>query len=298
LALIRPAPLARVISGWPPPGWRLVVCDVGQGDALVLSAGPGAAVVVDTGPEPRAVDRCLRRLGVVRIPLLVLTHFHADHVAGLSGALRGRAVGAIETTPLRDPPDQAESVRRRAGAAHIPMITAAPGERRRVGSLSWEVLWPPPTAVRSAEGQSAPASPAEGRGAAGPPALRQSVAGPPVEGPNDASVTILVRTAGLTFLLLGDLEPPAQSALLAAHPALPEVDVLKVAHHGSAYQDPGLLRRVSPRLALISCGADNPYGHPSPRTVAALRAQGAAVLRTDSAGPIAITGPDLRAAVR
>ncbi len=278
LVLIRPAPLARVISGWPPPGWRLVVCDVGQGDALVLSAGPGAAVVVDTGPEPRAVDRCLRRLGVVRIPLLVLTHFHADHVAGLSGALRGRAVGAIETTPLRDPPDQAESVRRRAGAAHIPVITAAPGERRRVGSLSWEVLWPPPTAVRSAE--------------------RQGAAVPPVEGPNDASVTLLVRTAGLTFLLLGDLEPPAQSALLAAHPTLSEVDVLKVAHHGSAYQDPGLLRRVSPRLALISCGADNPYGHPSPRTVAALRAQGAAVLRTDSAGPIAITGPDLRAAVR
>ncbi|KAK1186017.1 ComEC/Rec2 family competence protein [Streptomyces sp. NBS 14/10] len=298
LVLIRPAPLARVISGWPPPGWRLVVCDVGQGDALVLSAGPGTAVVVDTGPEPRAVDRCLRRLGVVRIPLLVLTHFHADHVAGLSGALRGRAVGAIETTPLRDPPDQAESVRRRAGAAHIPVITAAPGERRRVGSLSWEVLWPPPTAVRAAEGQGAPAPPAEGRGAAVSSALGQGETGPPVEGPNDASVTLLVRTAGLTFLLLGDLEPPAQSALLAAHPTLSEVDVLKVAHHGSAYQDPGLLRRVSPRLALISCGADNPYGHPSPRTVAALRAQGAAVLRTDSAGPIAITGPDLRAAVR
>ncbi|MDX3224264.1 ComEC/Rec2 family competence protein [Streptomyces sp. ME19-01-6] len=278
LALIRPAPLARVITGWPPPGWRLVVCDVGQGDALVLSAGPGTAVVVDTGPEPRAVDRCLRTLGVVRIPLLVLTHFHADHVAGLSGVLRGRAVGAIETTPLRDPPDQAESVRRRAGAAHVPMITAGPGERRRVGPLSWEVLWPPPTAVSTAEGPDTVA--------------------PPVEGPNDASVTLLVHTAGLTFLLLGDLEPPAQSALLAAHPALPEVDVLKVAHHGSAYQDPGLLRRASPRLALISCGADNPYGHPSPRTVTALRARGAAVLRTDSAGPIAITGPDLRAAVR
>ncbi|MER7788028.1 ComEC/Rec2 family competence protein [Streptomyces sp. NPDC097640] len=278
LALVRPAPLTRVITGWPPPGWRMVACDVGQGDALVLSAGPGAAVVVDTGPEPRAVDRCLRTLGVVRIPLLVLTHFHADHVAGLSGALRGRAVGAIETTPLRDPPDQAESVLRRAEAAHIPVITAVPGERRRVGPLSWEVLWPPPAAGPHTEGPGAGT--------------------PPAEGPNDASVTLLVRTAGLTFLLLGDLEPPAQSALLAAHPTLPEVDVLKVAHHGSAYQDPRLLRRLSPRLALISCGADNPYGHPSPRTMAALRAQGAAVLRTDSAGPIAVTGPDLRAAVR
>ncbi|MER6140280.1 ComEC/Rec2 family competence protein [Streptomyces sparsogenes] len=285
LALLHPAPLVRVITGWPPPGWRMVVCDVGQGDALVLSAGPGTAVVVDTGPEPRAVDRCLRALGVVRVPLLVLTHFHADHVAGLSGAVRGRAVGAIETTPLRDPPEQAESVRRRAEAAHIPVITATPGERRRVGSLSWEVLWPPPPA-----GPTAPAMPTRPTGPTTPVA-------PGVEGPNDASVTLLVRTAGLTFLLLGDLEPPAQSALLAAHPALPEVDVLKVAHHGSAYQDPRLLRRLSPRLALISCGTDNPYGHPSPRTVATLRAQGAAVLRTDSSGPIAITGPDLGAAV-
>ncbi|CAM5412853.1 hypothetical protein SANTM175S_08723 [Streptomyces antimycoticus] len=116
------------------------------------------------------------------------------------------------------------------------------------------------------------------------------------EGPNDASVTLLVRTAGLTLLLLGDLEAPAQQALRTAHPALPEVDVLKGAHHGSAYQDPQLLRGLSPRLALISCGADNPYGHPSPRTIASLRAQGAAVLRTDTDGPIAvIRDPGLRA---
>ncbi|MET7761687.1 ComEC/Rec2 family competence protein [Streptomyces sp. NPDC005393] len=202
LAIVRPAPLARVITGWPPHGWRMVACDVGQGDALVLAAGPGTAVVVDTGPEPAAVDRCLRTLGVVRIPLLILTHFHADHVAGLTGAMHGRAVGAIETTSLQEPPGQAEFVRRRAGAAHIPVVEAAPGERRHLGPLSWEVLWPAPSPALTAE-----------------------------EGPNDASVTLLVHTAGLTLLLLGDLEPPAQQALLAAHPTLPEVDVLKVAHH-------------------------------------------------------------------
>lgn len=72
--------------------------------------------------------------------------------------------------------------------------------------------------------------------------------------------------------------------------ALPPVDVLKVAHHGSAYQDPVLLSRVAPRLALISCGEDNQYGHPSARTVAALRAGGAAVLRTDRDGTLAVTG--------
>ncbi|MFC5143809.1 ComEC/Rec2 family competence protein [Streptomyces aureoversilis] len=262
VAVVRPAPLTRAVTGWPPPGWRLVACDVGQGDALVLAAGEGSAVVVDTGPEPRAVDRCLRALGVDRVPLVLLSHFHADHVDGLPGVLRGRAVGAVETTWLAEPPGRAAFVRREAGRAHVPVTTARPGERGRLGELEWEVLWPPP---------------------AGTSAVAE-------EGPNDASVTLLVRSGGLTALLLGDLEPPAQQALAEAHPGLPTVDVLKVAHHGSAHQDPQLIRRLRPRLAVVSAGAGNPYGHPSPRTLAALREQGAAVVRTDADGPVAVTG--------
>ncbi len=275
LAVVRPAPLARVITGWPPPGWRMVMCDVGQGDAMVLAAGDGTGVVVDAGPDPALVDGCLRALGVTRVPLVVLTHFHADHVAGLPGVLRGRSVGGIETTALEEPADQAESVRRQAAARRIPLRHAVAGEVRRAGSLSWQVVWPPARPSASA----VPGSPAPG-----PPASEQ--------GPNDASVTLLVRTAGLRLLLLGDLEPPAQQEL-ARSPvaaALEGVDVLKVAHHGSAHQDPGLLRKVAPRLALISCGADNTYGHPAPGTLAALRAQGAMVLRTDRDGALAVTG--------
>ncbi|CAM5548689.1 ComEC/Rec2 family competence protein [Streptomyces abikoensis] len=262
VAVVRPAPLNRAVTGWPPPGWRLAVCDVGQGDALVLAAGEGSAVVVDAGPEPRAVDRCLSALGVERIPLVLLSHFHADHVDGLPGVLRGRAVGGIETTPFAEPAGQAAFVRREAGRAHVPVTEAGAGERRRLGELEWEVLWPPP---------------------AGTSAVAE-------EGPNDASVTLLVRSAGLTALLLGDLEPPAQEALREAHPELRAVDVLKVAHHGSAHQDPHLIRALRPRLAVVSAGAGNPYGHPSPRTLGALRQQGAAVLRTDTDGPVAVTG--------
>ncbi|MYW65657.1 MBL fold metallo-hydrolase [Streptomyces sp. SID8379] len=264
LLVVQPAPLARVITGWPPPGWRLVMCDVGQGDALVLAAGSGAGVVVDAGPDPVLVDRCLRSLGVTRIPLVLLTHFHADHVAGLSGVLRGRSVGAIETTGFEEPVDQVAFVRGLAKEHGIPMVRAAAGERRRSGPLDWEVLWPLP----------------------GPE--------PAPDGPNDASVTLLVRTGGLTLLLLGDLEPAAQRALsrTGAGARLPAVDVLKVAHHGSAYQDPELLRRAAPRLALISVGADNPYGHPAPRTLAALRSRGTAVLRTDRDGAVAVVSGD------
>ncbi|MFI9171187.1 ComEC/Rec2 family competence protein [Streptomyces lincolnensis] len=271
LVMVQPPPLTRVITGWPPPGWRLAMCDVGQGDAAVLAAGEGTGVVVDAGPDPQLVDHCLRTLGITRIPLVVLTHFHADHVAGLPGVLRGRSVGAIETTGFEGPADQAEFVRREAAARSVPVTSALAGERRRSGELSWEVLWPP-------------TDPA-----------------PVPEGPNDASVAMLVRSGGLRFLLLGDLEPPAQQALLRspAGPRLGGVDVLKVAHHGSAYQDPELIRWVAPRLALISTGADNTYGHPAPSTVAALRAGGAVVLRTDRDGALAVAGTgggDLRVA--
>lgn len=261
LVVVRPPPLTRVITGWPPPGWRFAMCDVGQGDATVLAAGEGSGVVVDAGPDPRLVDHCLRALGITRIPLVVLTHFHADHVAGLPGVLRGRSVGAIETTGFEEPADQVASVRREAAARHIPVTRAVAGERRRVGALSWQVLWPPPDPA------------------------------PEPDGPNDASVALLVRSAGLRLLLLGDLEPPAQQALSRSPEGalLRGVDVLKVAHHGSAYQDPELIRRVAPRIALISVGADNTYGHPAPSTVEALRAEGAVVLRTDRDGALAVT---------
>ncbi|MGV9264413.1 ComEC/Rec2 family competence protein [Kitasatospora sp. NPDC003701] len=266
--LLRPPVLTRLATGWPPPGWRLVMCDVGQGDMLVLPVAPDgaavadSAVVVDAGPDPQAADRCLRDLGITRIPLLLVTHFHADHVEGVPGVLRGRAVGAVEGTSVNDPPGEAARVSGWAAAAGVPLLRARRGERRSAGpGLSWQVLWP--------------------------------VADLPAEAPgaNNASVALLVTLAGgLRLALLGDLEPPAQSALLGRWGGGVTVDVLKVAHHGSAHQDWDLATALRPRLALISCGEGNPYGHPSARTVDRLRSLGATVLRTDRSGDIAVIG--------
>ncbi len=248
--------------GWPPQGWVLVACDVGQGDGLVLNAGEGRAVVVDTGPDPRAMDRCLAGLGVQEIPLVVLTHFHADHVDGLPGVLAGRPVGEVEVTARADPLSGAQEVLAEA-AGRVPVRVPSYGETRTVGDLTLQVLGPVPGTPTHESG--------EGDGS----------------GPNNASVVLLVEVHGVRLLLAGDVEPEAQRALARAWPGL-RVDVLKVPHHGSRHQELGWLLGLGARLAVVSVGADNDYGHPSPDTLAPLEAAGVRVLRTDVDGAVAV----------
>jgi competence protein ComEC len=259
VVLLRPLPT----PGWPPAGWVLVACDVGQGDGLVLRAGKATGVVVDTGPDPRAMDRCLDRLGIDRVPVLVLTHFHADHVDGLPGVLGGRSVGEVDVTATQDPAYGADEVAHEVREAHVPERVPVLGEVRRAGAVSWRVVGPVTTPSAVGHGE-------EG-----------SLA-------NNASLVLLVRVQGIDILMSGDMEPEAQRALAAAVPDL-HADVLKVPHHGSRYQDPALLAGLGARLAVISVGADNDYGHPAAATVAMLRAAGMRVERTDLDGDVAVT---------
>lgn len=246
--------------GWPPKGWVLAACDVGQGDGLVLRAGPGSAVVVDAGPDPKAMGACLDRLEVTSVPLLVLTHFDADHVTGVPGVFDGRQVGAVEGTSLLEPAGGVRSVDEASGGAPG---TAAYGETRTVGDVTIQTVWPRPGST-SDPGESAP---------------------------NNASVVLVAEVGGVRLLLTGDVEPSAQSALVRDLAGL-RVDVLKVPHHGSRYQDLDWLTSLGARLAVVSVGADNPYGHPAPGVLAALAAAGVRTWRTDASGDVVVVVRD------
>ncbi len=257
-ALIIQIPVRSATSGWPPAGEVFVACDVGQGDALVLPAGPGSAVVIDTGPDPVLVDRCLRDQRVSDIPLLVLTHDHADHIGGIAGVLHGRRVGRVITGPLAEPEFGARLV---AGALRPRQLQAEPapvGLRLQVGDVALEVLGPP-HAFRGTRSD-----------------------------PNNSSLVLRAESHGVRILLPGDAEIEAQQQLLAVEAHI-GADVLKVPHHGSAYSDHSFLAAVHARLAIISVGSHNDYGQPAPSLLAELDRLGLLVRRTDRDGDVAVT---------
>jgi competence protein ComEC len=202
---------------------------------------------------------------------VVISHFHADHVDGLPGVLSGRRVGLVETSPLPDPDGGARLVDSVAERAGVPVRTVEYGETTEVGPVRWQVLAPVRPTYADSE------SP-----------------------PNDASVVLLVEVRGVRLLLMGDEERPSQADLRRTTTEL-RADVLKVAHHGSSKQDEDLVRSLGARLAVISAGVDNDYGHPAPATLHLLREAGMQVRRTDLEGDVAVVVDEdgsLRSATR
>jgi competence protein ComEC len=263
-------PIRVAAPGWPPDGWALVACDVGQGDALVLATGDaGRAVVVDAGPEAAPLTGCLDRLDVSRVPLVVLSHLHADHIGGLDAVLDDRVVGAVGVSRARSPRWAWEEVRRKTQDAGVPVVQLAAGQRLVWSELVIEVLAPDAKEVM-------PAAESDGTEI------------------NNASLVLRAVTPAGRVLLSGDVELAAQARLLDGRMDL-SADVIKVPHHGSRYTSPELFAAVRPRIAVVSVGSGNRYGHPSSVTLRLLARTGTLVVRTDTGGDTAVvasaTGP-------
>lgn len=252
-------PTRILAPGWPVDDWFLTACEVGQGDAMVLSTGePGTAVVIDTGPDPTLVEACLDRLKVGTVPLLLLTHLHADHIDGLSGVLQDRIVGALAVGPGREPTTAWNDVRSSAADHAVPMLEVRPGMQWASGELTLTVLAP-----------------------------RKEFTGTESD-PNNDSLVVMAERDGHRILMTGDIEIEAQQALLNSGADL-HADVLKVPHHGSAKLLDRFVRAVAPTVAVIGVGVDNDYGHPSRQALDLLNRNGVrSILRTDQQGDVSV----------
>jgi competence protein ComEC len=251
------------IQRWPAGDWQVAQCDVGQGDSLVVNLGAHRAIVIDVGPDSIAVDKCLKNLGIKEIPLLILSHFHADHVAGLPGLLKGRKLHQVWISNNLEPEPQSRVALNLLRKSQI--VTVQKGLTAQVGEVRLKVLWPEATTRLFEE------LPGEGSAI------------------NNSSIAVIAQTSDWSLFSAGDLEPPAQHELINF---VGPVDIYKLSHHGSKYQDEGLMKVLSPQIALISVGAKNPYGHPAQESIDSLTRLGTQVFRTDTDGAIAITAKD------
>jgi len=257
--------LAIVVVHRPAEIPRLTVLDVGQGDAILLEGSRGGRLLIDGGPDPGRLLIALEEHLPPwdrRLDLVILSHPHEDHAAGLAALLDRYAVRRVLEPGMIGPGPGYAALNAELIARNIARGTLATGDRLSVDDVQLRVLWPDPGSV--------PERPPDGG-----------------TGINNVSIVLLGEVEGHRILLAGDIEEGIDPTLLAR--GMPSVEVLKVAHHGSrtSSTEP-FLAATRPQVAVISAGRGNPYGHPAPATVDRLRAAGAHVFRTDDDGSVTV----------
>lgn len=240
---------------------ELWLIDVGQGDAVLLRDGE-RALLVDGGGWRRgdAAARILlpvmSSLGIRRLQAVLISHGDIDHCGGARDLLRYLPVEELWTGPLATPQGCMAQALATAGPRWRPKWT---GDVESLGRWRLRVLHPGP--------------------------------GEPQQG-NESSVVLQATVHGRRILLTGDIEGRSEGRLLAGQVDAVEGQILKVAHHGSKTSTgAAFVQRVAPRLALVSAGVDNTYGHPAPSVIERLRGSGAVVLRTDLSGMVQLRFP-------
>lgn len=229
--------------------------DVGQGDAILL-VDQNDTMLIDGGTPDKGDDivRYLKSLGITQLDYVVATHNHNDHAGGLTDVVSQLEVSNLYMTHSQET-DASKNLIAAAKNKNIPISTPSPGTTITLGETTITVL--------------------------GPLRTHDNV--------NDDSLILKAVHGSHRFLFTGDMGDEAEHELLANHADL-TADVLKVGHHGS-YSSTGyqFLKAVNPQYAVISCGANNDYGHPHKEALSRLNDVGSTIFRTDLLGTIIAT---------
>ncbi len=239
---------------------RVTFFDVGQGDATFIETPGGNQILIDGGPD----SRILAKLGDVlpfwdrSLDLVIVTHPHADHLAGLIEVVKRYDVDRVMESGVGHGTPEYAAWQALLKERDIPVVLARRGQRMDAGnSIMLDVLSPAEDAVASADK------------------------------PHDANIVAVLTHGETTVLFTGDAEKILEYRLLFESPAMLDADVLKVGHHGSKTSSTEVfLKAVSPDSAVISAGKKNRYGHPHPDIIERLRQLNIPLRRTDTDGDI------------
>jgi competence protein ComEC len=248
---------SSALRAGPPSGLTVTFFYVGWGDGAVIRSPSGATILIDGGADLELVARKLSALGIRRLDVLVATHPHEDHVAGLAAVLVRFPVGLVLDPGCRGQAPAYADFLRAVDHAEVPVRHPRPGAEFLVGDLRLEVLGP----SHCFHGTHSDA--------------------------NNDSLVLRVLARGASVLFTGDAEEPAQSEILEDDAARLTAAVLKVPHHGGATTLEQFFRGVHARVAVVSVGP-NRYGHPVPEILAELVRDGMRVFRTDRDGDVTI----------
>lgn len=250
----------------PPNQLTLRVLDIGQGDSLYLRLPTGEDILIDAGPNDKVLSQLGRYMPINDrvIELAIISHNHADHIGGFKAVLERYTINRLWITGAIHTTDQYLSLLSLIGEKAMPTTTVKAGDMNRIQQVELIILHPPVEMV-----------------------------GHQPEDQHDATIALKLQYQTFCALLTGDLNTRHEADLLAVTQSLKQslsCPVLKVTHHGSAHgTGKELLAAVKPKVAIISAGAENRYGHPAPSLLRRLREAKATIYRTDQQGTITVT---------